>query len=216
MGGVGAAGTTVLHRGAADDRAVWLMTPSRESASAISLVPLRGGITTTLSAGSGPGSLVWRSNSVTPIITAMASTTEAVSRPEMRASSPPRSRTGRSGGGGAAVGLIASEGLRGDRRLGRAGSSEGIGVGAGSGRLRKNMDILFGPQVPAPAAAGFFRGIRAPESRGGARDGQFGARTWWVLWRKRGTLYPLPPPYLGDAGGGFRNWLGGSFWKRPM
>ena len=141
-------------REAHSNRAVWLMTPSRLRASAISEVPLRGGMTTTLSAASGPGSRICRSNSVTPIIAAMARMTAAVSRPLIVLSNPPRSRTGRSGGGGAAVGLIASLGLRGDARFSCAGSSEGTGNGAGSGflRLRKNMDILFGPRLsPTPS-----------------------------------------------------------------
>ena len=56
--------------------------------------------------------------------------------------SPPRRRLRRNGGGGAAVGLIASLGLRGDRRFGRAGSSAWTGV-AGGWRLR-NMNILCG------------------------------------------------------------------------
>lgn len=138
-------------RAANSNRPVWSITPSRFRVSAISAVPLWVGITTTLSAASGPGSRTCRWNSVIPIIAAMAMTTAKVRAPLMRPTRPLRSRSGFSGGGGATVGLIASPGERGESRCGRAGSPVGscaVVSGAGVFERRKNIGILSGPARP--------------------------------------------------------------------
>ncbi len=152
-------------RAANSNRPVWSITPSRRRISAISPVPLRVGITTTLSAASGPGSWIWRWNRVKPIIAPMATTTAKVRSPLIVAMSPPRSRTGRSGGGGAAVGLMASWGERGESRFGSAASSRVIGVDSNVLRLRKNMRILLGLARRADARTG-----RRPASGWGRGD----------------------------------------------
>jgi hypothetical protein len=95
------------------------------------LVPVLRGIKTTLSAWSGPGAVTSRCSTVNPKNPAIAAATRSVRKPLRAASIPPRRRRRRGGGAGAAIGLIASLGLRGAQRgcaPGAGASVEGGGV----------------------------------------------------------------------------------------
>ncbi len=73
-------------------------------------------MTTTLSAAKGPLAVTSRSTMLNPNTSAIAMATKSVSRPLATESIPPRLRRMRGGGGGAAIGLIASLGDRGAMR----------------------------------------------------------------------------------------------------
>src|SRR5215212_316373 len=101
------------------------MTPSRFRSAAISPVPVLRGIRTTLSSCSGPFWLASRSSTPMPKTAATANAISNVRKPLKAERNPPRGFLARGGGGGAAMGLMASLGERGASRCGAP--AEGAG-----------------------------------------------------------------------------------------